>query len=498
MSVKVDPLWGMASTFIETQFMLVHGGSPGSNVPPVGRTFALKLDTNWNTSQPDIEALRDDFQGFNIASALSSDNKTWLIMANAIPHKFRIDNGTWSQDPSYPSFTAKGGLGAATDPETGLIYVINGFSTNGSSSMLQYNLDTRTSYPLPMHPALVTLSDAAVVWSKVRKSMLVHGGWGYSYPPSLLQGLYEFVPDGGYGTWTLLLDKGDRPEPRKGHCLVPAYGGSKMILFGGLLGSGERAASDVYSLDVKTLTWSKLTDPGELYARAYHACAVSNDMFVSWGGSDSTYNVTNTNVTLVYNLKMNVWQDTFSPQPQEAVSVPPYSSLSLAAIIGIVAGIIGIVIAAGYVVYRRKQRPCEPASVSCADSVAADHSLGGGYINSPKTSTKKDLFRPFKFKAPNSNGKDTGHLLEAVGVQHKQEPLYMRDSMLSHSSVDSPAVAHQKHFFVAPVSNIGGDLEGDDAMYRPNEIIFRGPQAIIDTSGYQDCKSTARGPQTIQ
>ncbi|KAF9286091.1 hypothetical protein BGZ68_003252 [Mortierella alpina] len=488
MSVSVDPLWGMASTFVETQYMLIHGGASG-NSPPVGSTFALKLNTNWNTSQPDMEQLFSDFQGYNLASTLSSDNKTWFMIANSTPHKFFTGNGTWLTGNSSTSFTNKGGLGAATDPATGLIYVINGFSNNGSYSMLQYSLTTGTFNSIPMNPLMVTLVDSAVVWSTVRKSMLVYGGWR-SGEGTLLQGLYEFVPDGGNGVWRLLPENGDTPVARKAHCLVPAYGGTKMILFGGFLGVGDRVSSDIYSLDMPTLTWTKLTDPGEPYARAYHACAVSNDMFISWGGADKNWNVTRNNPTLVYNLKKNVWQDTYSAKPEEGEWVPPLhdnpSSLSLAAIIGIVAGIIGIVLVVGAAIYYKKRRQCKPLSVSSA---------GGG--SSADTNIKKDTFESLKsFKSLSDDGTESGHLMSAVGVQHKQQNAYQRDSTLSHSSLGALVTA-QEHFYVAPATSAVADVEGDASMYRPNEIIVRGPQAILDMRGYQDCKSTARSPHTV-
>ncbi|CAO3566137.1 unnamed protein product [Mortierella alpina] len=502
MSVSIDPLWGMASAFIESQIMLVHGGKAGQTLPPVGQTFAVGLNTYWNTSQPDLTQLRDGFPGFNLASTLSSDNKTWFMMANTTPRKFYTGNGTWSEDRSSTSYTGRGGLGVATDPTTGLIYGLNGLITQGSYSMLQYNLTTASSSPVPMDPALVNVSDSAVVWSTVRKSMLVHGGWRSYYPPAALQDLYEFVPDGGNGKWTSLSHKGDVPEARKAHCLVPAYGGSKMILFGGFLGLDQRASSDIYSLDVSSLTWTKLTDPGERYARAYHACAVSSDMFVSWGGADSNYNATTNNVTLVYNLKKNVWQTTFSPQPEEGEPYAHSSPLSPAELFGIVVGIIGIILVLGCVVHHRRQRQRERVSVSCADGGAADHTPGGGSSHSADASTKKDTFQSLKsLKLPwafSDKGTESRHLIATAEVPQNQEHSHQRDSILSHSSLNVPATAHQEHFYIPPVGRIEAIPEGDETVYRPNEIIVRGPQAIIDTSGYQDCKSSARSPHAIQ
>ncbi|CAO3566135.1 unnamed protein product [Mortierella alpina] len=357
-----DPVWGMASTSLENQFMLVHGGVPKQSASCVGTTFALRLNTSWNTSQPDIVQLLDGFPGNTFASALSSDNRTWFVVANSTPHKFHIGNGTWTDLEYLSTLTNETGLRAATDPVSGMIYFANGLSINGSHSMLQYNLTTDTSSAIPMDSRTMGLSDSAAVWSTARGSMLVHGGI-FSGSEEVQQRLYEFDPNGDHGEnigkGTLLPDKGDLPGPRKGHCLVPAYGGSKLILFGGFIEPqlGQHVSSGIYSLDVNTLTWTKLTDPEERYARAYHACAVSNDMFVSWGGADSKLNALRDNTTLVYNLKTNVWQTFYSPLPEEGDAnerFSNYSSLSLAVIASIVAGSMGNGLVAGYVLYRKR------------------------------------------------------------------------------------------------------------------------------------------------
>ncbi|KAF9947721.1 hypothetical protein BGZ72_010343, partial [Mortierella alpina] len=151
-----DPtvVWGMASNFIEGRFMLVHGGTSSSSSPSVWQTFKLNLDTNWNTSQPDVVQLRDGSRGHNFASTLSSDNKIWFMVANSAPHKFYIGNGTWNDFEFSQPLTNKTGLRAATDPASGMIYVINGLSTNGSYSMLQYNIATDTSSSIPMDPRM--------------------------------------------------------------------------------------------------------------------------------------------------------------------------------------------------------------------------------------------------------------------------------------------------------------------------------------------------------
>ncbi|CAO3566136.1 unnamed protein product [Mortierella alpina] len=468
---------GMASTFIEGQLMLIHGGTTTlGRERPIQQTFVLNLRTTWNTSQPDITHLYDAFADYNFASALSSDFKTWFMLSNSTIHKFDLASAGWSDFAPSQYLSNKSGLRAATDSVTGMVYVPNGFFANGSYSMLQYSPNAGTTSSIPMDPELVSLSDSAVVWSTARRSMLVHGGLRTDQG-EIQQGLYEFVPGEDGGKWTLLLDKGVKPGPRRGHCLVPAYGGSKMILFGGFKQPwlGERVTSDIYSLEMATLTWTSLSDPGERYARTYHACAVSSDMFVSWGGADAFSNAIseNNNVTLVYNLKKNVWQTTYSPVPEQAGSVP----ISLAAICGIAAGSVGVVLAMGYVEYRRRQYLSKTPSPPSAASVAKDHSVGGGNTG---------------------DGKRTGCLTPRAETQYGQHYWHQRQSSPLPHSEDGLVPAYLQQLHVESASSTGSELDGDESTYRLNEIMIRSPQAIIDTHGYQDCASTARSPQSLQ
>ena len=62
-----------------------------------------------------------------------------------------------------------------------------------------------------------------------------------------------------------------------------AYGGSKMILFGGSTIS-RRSLGSIYILDMKTLSWMKGPDVDPSQNRSGMACAVAGDNFVAWGG----------------------------------------------------------------------------------------------------------------------------------------------------------------------------------------------------------------------
>ncbi|KAG0362889.1 hypothetical protein BGX24_005041, partial [Mortierella sp. AD032] len=76
---------------------------------------------------------------------------------------------------------------------------------------------------------------------------------------------------------------GTSPGDVSGHCMVPAYGGTKMILFGGA-GLDGVAKAGIYILDVRTREWTEGKAVGPAQARTNMACAVAGDSFLAWGG----------------------------------------------------------------------------------------------------------------------------------------------------------------------------------------------------------------------
>ncbi|KAF9992340.1 hypothetical protein BGZ65_012349, partial [Modicella reniformis] len=78
--------------------------------------------------------------------------------------------------------------------------------------------------------------------------------------------------------------KGEVPEPRSSACLVPAFGGSKMVLFGGYTRHEVSVLSDIHILDLDTMVWTRGPNVKSKERRARAACAVSNDQLIAWGG----------------------------------------------------------------------------------------------------------------------------------------------------------------------------------------------------------------------
>lgn len=92
-------------------------------------------------------------------------------------------------------------------------------------------------------------------------------------------------------------------------CFVPAYGGSRMVLFSGANESNQGA---VQILDVTTWKWT--IGPPTVY-RSSFACAVSGDHFIVWSGG---FKRAIHNETLVYDMKTSKWVSSYTAAPHES------------------------------------------------------------------------------------------------------------------------------------------------------------------------------------
>jgi len=361
------PNWGMGSTFIEGQALYIHGGTTSLNATPSNQTFSLDLSRRWTTSRPLFKLLAPGFRDYLFPSALMKGNATWFFVSNQTAYQYSILDDAWTTIGGSDVVSKAKGLGGATDPVSGLIYIVNGYASGKSVSMQQFNPAVNSINKMETDPMLADLVGFAVAWSTYLGGLLVHGG-KISTRDSIQRYLYHYTPSIG---WSLLQDTGELPTSRNGHCMVPAYGGTKIVLFGGFNGKGE-ALSDIYILDVSTLHWTKGTDGGLKVARAHTACAVTNDLFVSWGGSDSNSRPLTSNQTVVYNMKTGDWQDYYMPtattrptddkptvEPTSSQSEPSTSGM-IWIIGGLVGGLVGGVAVAGsaamYILYRKRHQ----------------------------------------------------------------------------------------------------------------------------------------------
>ncbi|KAG0278455.1 hypothetical protein BGZ95_003954 [Linnemannia exigua] len=182
----------------------------------------------------------------------------------------------------------------------GDVYFINGWSTPTLGSAVM-NATTKTIRRIE---ASVPLSGGYVaVWSSLRKSILVYGGYTGDVTPNVVaqRNLYELSLSNGTTppAFELKAEKGDLPLARYGHCLVEAYNGTKMVLFGGATHKATGAEAVGAS-------------------RMYASCAVTNDMFVAYGGARVDHRTKAWSMVkeplVVYNLKTSEWQMRFDTE----------------------------------------------------------------------------------------------------------------------------------------------------------------------------------------
>ncbi|KAF9105630.1 hypothetical protein BGX29_011835 [Mortierella sp. GBA35] len=234
-----------------------------------------------------------------------------MVGYNTTRQALDLTTNRWTIFTSRPDLNPSASVWAVTDAaNSDLIYLVNGWSNLTFETAIM----NRTENTLELVPASVPLAGGhAAVWSSLRKSILVYGG--YSYNPRVVQhNLYEFLPSNP--AYDLKIEAGERPQARYGHCLVEAYNGTKMVLFGGT-NQADTTLGEIYILDVATLTWTVGKTGGATVSRMYSSCAVTNDMFVAYGGvtvdpATKAYSLVKEPM-VIYNLRTGEWQTTFDP-----------------------------------------------------------------------------------------------------------------------------------------------------------------------------------------
>ncbi|KAF9551837.1 hypothetical protein EC957_004160 [Mortierella hygrophila] len=268
----------MTSVFVDGRALYVHGGRILQQSSPTmistSITISLDLSTAWETSRPKFTLMTTEGPtDYLFTSTLILNDNAWIMISNATGSLLRLDRAGRSKDK---------GLAAATDPITGSMYIINGGLENSVKKLFTYN-NVLNQYKeigqtVPME------SGFAASWSIERKRMCIHGGAQGNVLQSVL---YEFLPSNDAPLIQSVTTSGDVPTARQGHCMVSAIG----------------------------TKWTKGTNGDASVARAHTACAVTNDLFVAWGGTQDGVNTVTSNITIVYNLKTNQWQTNYSPLP---------------------------------------------------------------------------------------------------------------------------------------------------------------------------------------
>ncbi|KAG0279071.1 hypothetical protein BGZ95_002377 [Linnemannia exigua] len=335
--------------------LIVHGGASQFN-PDATNTqfFALDLTVPlWETSKPPWKFLTAPTQSQAPANlgkntmVMSPDEDQAILMDTRFYYvsTYDIERNSWMDRQQISSGLAYGyNFTAVMDPDTDVMYLGNGGGSG--KNMTVFNVTTGYHWEQPMpwsHLLPGYTSGYSFVYCAARKSILLFGGrrsspQGDVYNPDL----YEFQM-AAY-RWVRLNTEGPAPTQIYSHCMAPAYDGFKMVVFGGSIKDNVQL-SDIYILNVPTMTWTKGSAPPVPLNRSSMACTVGGDNFVAWGGFNAQKAVDGT--PIIYNLRKNEWTTTYALTPKEN------SNLG-----GIIGGIVAALVVAagiGYVYYRRKK-----------------------------------------------------------------------------------------------------------------------------------------------
>lgn len=268
----------------------------------------LDLSVSWNTSQPVFKKLPDGPEAFLSPCTISPNGENLFMLARSVGYSYNVKSASWTTVKN-DKFPVGVGLTTATDPESGLVYIINGPTNTTKGEVLELHQDTKTLNTTTMAAAVSPLATGA--WCAPLRSMLVISTLSNktinSFTPSKLK-------ESSHG-WSTMNTTGSVPLDSFAPCFVPAYNGTKMVFF-----AGDAKDSAVYILDVATKTWKKgVNGPGAFAS----ACAVTGDQFIAWGGGISDDSISNK--TLVYDMKTDTWNLSYIAPPS---SQPTMTTIS--------------------------------------------------------------------------------------------------------------------------------------------------------------------------
>ncbi|KAF9896725.1 hypothetical protein BX616_006873, partial [Lobosporangium transversale] len=219
-----------------------------------------------------------------------------LITTHWTPSNLRIGN------------TDRQGVGAVTDPNTGLVYLAGGYTDNTRDIMSVYDFSTDSFTSIPMNTTIFqSRAYYANVWCSRRKSILYFGGYNATLRPVTTDNVVtEFVPN--ENSWYTMHTTGVAPPWRADHCMASNDDGTLVIVYGGRPVAGP-FTGDLYILDTIRGTW---TQGASGPPRAYTACTIAGDQFLIWGGQTSDDAAGPVDVS-IYHIGTNSWGTTYTP-----------------------------------------------------------------------------------------------------------------------------------------------------------------------------------------
>ncbi|KAK3809530.1 MAG: hypothetical protein J3Q66DRAFT_373775 [Benniella sp.] len=301
-SFRPAPAYRVCSAFAEGQGLYIIGG-----VDTASQSFMLDLSVSWNVSAPVFKDLSPT-KGPNVeigSCAMTNNGGDLFVLTLGTGYIYNVASNSW-RPFSNPNFPAEVSWGpSATDPATGIIYFSDS-GTDWAGNMVTIAVDLKTSkVTTSKFHEIDTDGFQAAAWSTPSKGMIVFQG---IFDPIILNPAKMNTTSKG---WSTLPTTGMNEFTIIWNCAVPAYNGTKIILFG----DDRSKTSFVYFFDTVKRSWKKgLTNPGLLEDSA---CAVTGDQFIIWGGKVEEEP---TDKMLIYNLKTNTWVTSYTAPPRNTTA----------------------------------------------------------------------------------------------------------------------------------------------------------------------------------
>ncbi|KAF9323634.1 hypothetical protein BG006_001279 [Podila minutissima] len=349
--------------------LFIQGGFDTSSSP---QFFSLDLSTSWSDAIPAWTKLRDGQSTTHLAlTNISGGGKDSILAISGMDapvffSAYDIESNTWANIPGVARNPYKEleGHAAVTDPISGLVYIVGGFTsgTTAYNSLSVYNPGTKSMVSQQAAASLATsLIDAGAVWSTKRNTLLTFGG-SLAYPNNPAAVLPAVVNeyDPNSKSWSVMETSGDVPSARLDHCMVATEDGSKIVVFGGT--DGVTFNKDIYILDLEKAKWKRGTDSGT--PRTRMACGLHSAQLIAWGGSSGvSRNTIFGNTPVIYDLNSDKWVGSYD-------SSKKLSSGGVGSIVGTVVGVVAAVALVGLVIYRKRKQRLEEDAYH-ADAIAA-------------------------------------------------------------------------------------------------------------------------------
>ncbi|KAF8938498.1 hypothetical protein BGZ47_008556 [Haplosporangium gracile] len=309
--------------------LYVAGGAVTSSFDmPLRQFMYLDLLKPFTSTSPPWTQLANCPAQRVFPAAFSSDEKILYIFHvpdNNSPWQYNVINDTW-QEVTAARFGNAGweGIGAVTDPKSGLIYLAGGYDdVNAKAAYLRIvnvfdpvSQTIKTQDLPPPERAFPIRWYYGNVWSQNRSSIIYWGGINRNNtaPISPVENsVTEFVPD--LMSWFTM---GVAPTVRADHCMAANNDGTKIAIYGGRF-QNKTITGELWILDLVAYTWTQgLSGP----PRYHTACTIAGDQFLVWGGGASQSEMAPSEM-LIYDFGRREYAKDYTPPAYYKDLLPP-------------------------------------------------------------------------------------------------------------------------------------------------------------------------------